>query len=162
MGSRSSKSRTLSQYIYIIGDGCNAVKIGISDDPKRRLADLQVGSSVRLKLYYQVSVPGRGAQALKQRLHRLFHDRNLQGEWFFLEPQVAYETVLEAISQGDSLRHAKACKFAAKEKGTKITCPRCSHWRVIYKPKEKLYSRVLRCKKCGYVAFGRKLIKKAA
>lgn len=65
--------------IYFI-ETCDsrAIKVGISSNPARRLAHLQIACPDRLAII--TTVPG--AQADESRLHRIFHREHINGEWF--------------------------------------------------------------------------------
>lgn len=68
-------------WVYFIAnheDG--TVKIGYSDDPQRRLSDLQMGNHSRLEIL--ATVPG--GQDVEQMLHERFADSRIDGEWFDL------------------------------------------------------------------------------
>lgn len=68
--------------IYLIGyekpGPQDIVKIGFSTDPDKRLRELQTGSPFKLRLVK--TYPGN--RALERRLHGLFSDVRLHGEWF--------------------------------------------------------------------------------
>lgn len=61
------------------------VKIGLSKDPGNRLAQLQTGSPVRLKLLGVVECrDGNHALAVEREAHRVFEKQRRRGEWFKL------------------------------------------------------------------------------
>lgn len=77
-------------YVYFIqetGKGNKPVKIGYSNDPERRLTDLQTGNPRKLKL--SISLPfeseslAREAEQTFQWLAAKKH-RSLEGEWFIV------------------------------------------------------------------------------
>jgi hypothetical protein len=64
---------------FIINDSDTAIKIGYtSSDPLKRLESLQVGHHERLQLLAVTE----GDQAAEMRLHSIFADDRLNGEWF--------------------------------------------------------------------------------
>jgi predicted GIY-YIG superfamily endonuclease len=76
------------QYIYLIQKNTEAIyKIGISDNPSKRVKQLQTGNSARLHLIKVFPVDN--ARATEKRLHRLlmFHRCSPNGEWFKLTPE---------------------------------------------------------------------------
>jgi hypothetical protein len=76
------------QYIYLIQKNTESIyKIGISDDPLKRLKQLQTGNSARLHLIKIFAV--QDARAIEKRLHRLlmFHRCSPRGEWFKLSEE---------------------------------------------------------------------------
>lgn len=54
------------------------IKIGISNNPARRVSDLQTGSAERLEL---IGTRAGNSQE-EERLHRIFGDLRVNGEWF--------------------------------------------------------------------------------
>ncbi|MYX32250.1 MULTISPECIES: GIY-YIG nuclease family protein [unclassified Streptomyces] len=67
------------RWVYLIGSPVvRPVKIGVSNDPEARLADLQVGSPVPLVLLWEA----KGGQQLESALHQHFAAHRLHGEWF--------------------------------------------------------------------------------
>lgn len=72
-------------WVYVIGRSDGKLKIGVSRDPKRRLADLGTANAEPLSLIASVSVP---APAHVERfLHGLFARNRVGGEWFVIDPQ---------------------------------------------------------------------------
>jgi hypothetical protein len=66
-------------FVYFIGSRAfRPIKIGFSDQPKTRLADLQTAHPFRLNLLTCIA----GPVALERRLHRVFAADRLMGEWF--------------------------------------------------------------------------------
>lgn len=69
------------ERVYLIGSpGSPLVKIGWTDNPKRRLRNLQTGSPVPLQLLALFE----GGSIVEAELHRRFADRRRHGEWFDL------------------------------------------------------------------------------
>ncbi|WP_331758636.1 GIY-YIG nuclease family protein [Streptomyces sp. NBC_01547] len=67
--------------VYILGaEGSPLVKIGWTNNPSRRLADLQSGSPLALRLLATCE----GDARLESALHGHFADRRVRGEWFDL------------------------------------------------------------------------------
>lgn len=76
------------RYVYFIeAVGLNRVKIGIANDPRKRLATLQVGSPVELRLLSVLKVDL--APEWERDFHKRFAQHRLHGEWFELAPGVA-------------------------------------------------------------------------
>lgn len=66
-------------YIYLIRDyKSNAVKIGRSDNPAKRVAELQTGNPYPLELLYSFSAD----PSLEQIIHKELQEYALSGEWF--------------------------------------------------------------------------------
>lgn len=71
------------EHVYLIGSPDSPlVKIGWSDNPERRLRDLQAGSPVPLQLLAVFD----GGHVIEAELHCRFADRRMHGEWFDLGP----------------------------------------------------------------------------
>ncbi|MFJ2854422.1 GIY-YIG nuclease family protein [Streptomyces rubiginosohelvolus] len=70
-------------YLYLISSANSPlVKIGWSDNPERRLRDLQTGSPVSLQLLAVFE----GGAVMEAELHRRLGDKRRHGEWFDLGP----------------------------------------------------------------------------
>ena len=83
------QSRKLSapgNYVYLI-EAPAYLKIGTTEDPPRRLRDLQIANHAVLKLRRVFSGDGR----LEQRLHKIFASFRKHGEWF------VYNSTLQAF-----------------------------------------------------------------
>lgn len=78
------------QFVYFIqADESGPIKIGFtSDDPKKRLAQLQTGNPSVLKLLGSIT----GTTAIERKFHLDLSEWRLQGEWFQSHP-----TVLAAV-----------------------------------------------------------------
>lgn len=75
-------------YVYFIkACGANpAIKIGVSADADKRLAQLQTGNHLELQLLGKV--PVRDADGLERSLHDHFADLRLEGEWFKFDERI--------------------------------------------------------------------------
>lgn len=61
------------------------IKIGSSRNPTARLAELQVGSPVKLKLLGTVKCKSeQHARSVERLAHNIFHKQRRRGEWFRL------------------------------------------------------------------------------
>ncbi len=79
----SGKGRGLKGYVYVIGSPeSNIYKIGVAADPVRRLAQLKTAHHDNLELI--ISILTDDAYDLEARLHDLFIDKRVRGEWFDL------------------------------------------------------------------------------
>lgn len=63
-------------FIKRVSDGL--IKVGFSDDPKRRLQQLQTGQPDRLEMILVI----RGGMELERTLHIRWRHLNVGGEWF--------------------------------------------------------------------------------
>jgi hypothetical protein len=75
-------------YVYFIATGdSRLVKVGVSDDPKRRLLALTTGSPRERDLRLVAVVPGD--ERFEKAIHRRFDAQRTVGEWFHLEGELA-------------------------------------------------------------------------
>jgi hypothetical protein len=90
----------MPQYIYVIcekSEGSNPVKIGLSQDPEKRLKQLQTGHSAPLVLFHKEEIENKNAPSLERIIHRTLSQHRTSGEWFALTPQDAVAEVKHAI-----------------------------------------------------------------
>lgn len=92
----------MTTYLYAIGIGTGGpVKIGISRDPKARLAQIQTSFPMRLVLI------GTKASnvAAERAIHQLLGGARVSGEWFKRSPEVEQflATLTPAVSEPPSL-----------------------------------------------------------
>lgn len=73
-------------YVYAIGNSANSlVKIGSSNDPEARMANLQCGSPVALEILRTYEQPASFyGESLEFWLHRQLKHLRRHGEWFAL------------------------------------------------------------------------------
>lgn len=70
-------------YVYVIGPENGPYKIGISSDIKGRIAELQVGSPVKLSLMWKELFEDRwDARRVEASLHQSLDEFRMHGEWF--------------------------------------------------------------------------------
>jgi hypothetical protein len=98
--------------IYVVGVPHSVsapVKIGSSANVPQRLVQLQRGESMPLRVATMIPDPADldvlasfdGDETAERRLHAVFRDRRVGGEWFYLGgPVVAVERVTAAFEQG--------------------------------------------------------------
>ena len=77
-------TRETSIY-FVLAERLNAVKIGITFDVQARLKELQVGSSVQLRLLGMIP----GTLQTERDFHYTYSHLWLRGEWFRLEDELA-------------------------------------------------------------------------
>ena|SRR2546425_11871577 len=79
--------------VYLIGSHEHGwYKIGRSNNPKMRLNTLQTACPFALELI-RFAVPNCGAKQVESRLHHLFSDNRIRGEWFSLNQDEVGEAV---------------------------------------------------------------------
>lgn len=72
-------------YIYVIGGQNKPYKIGITNNPERRLKTLQTGHPNKLFIHYTEEIDSTQVRHIEQTIHKLINRHRLQGEWFDLE-----------------------------------------------------------------------------
>lgn len=78
-----TKRHNGKSYIYFVRSG-NAVKIGISCKPSKRVKSMATGNHGELKLL--ATIPGNRSR--EKALHRKFKAHRIKGEWFNLDPAI--------------------------------------------------------------------------
>lgn len=74
------------------------IKVGIAEDPERRLANLQNGNFEDLCFHRFWWLPGQAiALRIESSFKRDFASANIRGEWFDLDPAAAVEYIEAAI-----------------------------------------------------------------
>ena len=79
------------KYLYLIGTKDNKQKIGISNDPEKRLKALQTGNPEPLFIHYTIELPDRKAFKVEKHLHREYSHYNIKNEWFELPMEDAIQ-----------------------------------------------------------------------
>lgn len=82
--------------VYVITGAHNMCKIGISTDPELRLASLQTGSHVNLKIHYVLVVKSIDPRQIEMLAHKILDKYRCAGEWFDVTPQMAEDAVNQA------------------------------------------------------------------
>jgi len=85
----------------------NRVKIGYAKDVKKRLAGLQIGNPVALKVWYSFPIEVHRARDLEMDLHRKFRHSRTIGEWFMIH-NVIREWVSEHKKRIQSVKEKPA------------------------------------------------------
>jgi hypothetical protein len=78
----NSGAISIFMYLYVIADDYNdIVKLGYSEDPLRRCAELQTGNPNTLRVVHHAWAGDRCA-VLESVLHREFAHHRVRGEWY--------------------------------------------------------------------------------
>jgi len=97
-------------YVYLISCGDNNVrptKVGVSDDPYKRIKELQTGNPRQLKIEFIIECSDREhAFHLEKTIHEVLFKRHLRGEWFSMSGHKALK-VLTRLSNDPSYRNVK-------------------------------------------------------
>jgi hypothetical protein len=68
-------------HVYAIGCGESFVKFGKADDPRARMADLQIGNPTKLRLI-AIKACQEAAYDTESQIHADLGGANVRGEWF--------------------------------------------------------------------------------
>lgn len=83
-------------YLYVIGGTEKPYKIGITNNPARRLKNLQTGHPKKLKLHHIELIPDDQVRLLEQTIHNTIKHRKTHGEWFDVDLEQAISEVKHA------------------------------------------------------------------
>lgn len=76
-------------FIYAIGTKSDLQKIGYSDNPEKRLKQLQTGNPEQLYLHHTISIVSSRARLVEQFIHSQINYKRTKGEWFRMSPEEA-------------------------------------------------------------------------
>lgn len=79
------------KLVYFIGADGDYVKIGVSNNPVRRLNSLQQGNPHEIWLMAIINSPA--PYASEAALHEKFADKHIRGEWYLLDRPDDYEFI---------------------------------------------------------------------
>ncbi|MGO9237255.1 MAG: GIY-YIG nuclease family protein [Methylocella sp.] len=105
----SNPYREQEHSVYLIRSNTGSVKVGVSTDPRSRLAHIQKSTPAALVLDYAAVVTpdefGEAAFVLESYAHSLMKDKRLHGEWFDTTSDHAIDVLRDAsCSLGYELR----------------------------------------------------------
>lgn len=87
-GFMDSPKEVQTKSVYVMKAG-NDYKVGVSNDPERRLNDiLRHRPNVEL-IARSKQMPNKEAFRIEKKLHEMLKRRNIVGEWFVLHPEEA-------------------------------------------------------------------------
>lgn len=98
-------------FVYVIASSYGHVKVGISRNPKERLADLQRGFPHKLSLVRVFARPHGDAGWVERTAHRLLHEhRQARTEWF----KVSTADAIAAVDKAARASDARSIKLLPK------------------------------------------------
>lgn len=98
--------------VYFVKAG-DAVKIGYSNNIKRRMMKFQTGNHFSLQLLLEIPVPNfKEAHLLERNLHKWFRAYRIRNEWFKYSSLM--ESVIEEIKSGNFLTTITALEIASR------------------------------------------------
>ena len=83
--------------VYVIEGAPGHIKVGFSNDPIARLANLQTASPFPLRLAFRIASPR--AFDIEQEAHAILMAHQMEGEWFLIDKEMAIAAVFGAASR---------------------------------------------------------------
>lgn len=117
----------MKTFVYVISGDHGRQKIGSSDNPARRIKELQTGSPFPLRFEFIGETDNRGGGAVEVNAQWMLREHKaIDGgdEWFVVPPDVAITAVMAAASRlGYKLAPRDPESFVAKFNHTGTTYP---------------------------------------
>src|SRR5213593_3218516 len=85
-------------FVYVVRGDHNMSKIGVTTNPRARLAQLKTGSAFPIGFAYLAATPGNGIDIEKE-AHRMIGEHKCHGEWFDVSPEIATLAVVGAATK---------------------------------------------------------------
>lgn len=96
-GAKASNPDTGS-FLYVVRGDHNRVKIGITENPSARLAQLQTGSAFPLEFAW-IGAPQGQAVGIEYDAHQMLANYRQNGEWFEVAPDAAVGAINAAAQR---------------------------------------------------------------
>jgi len=103
--------------VYFFGEdenNCSPIKIGFTNDLRRRMRTLQTGNPLELKLLGWIV--SDDDSELERDLHQRFESRRSRGEWFHIEPADILSILMQAGSRGFVMKNADAFQITGYDR----------------------------------------------
>jgi hypothetical protein len=115
-------------FIYVISGDHGRQKIGVSDNPRQRIRELQTGSPFTLKFEFVGQTEGTGYD-IEGEAHFLLHEHRQSGEWFVVPPEVAITAVMAAARRlGHSIKPVDPDRIEAFAPKIREEMPKWAAW----------------------------------
>lgn len=86
-----------TRFLYVIAESADGpVKIGVANNPEKRLSQLQTGSSGELRLFHSEPCEADKASEVERRIHQELRPHRKKGEWF----SIAVEQAVFEVTHG--------------------------------------------------------------
>ena len=89
-------------FVYVIkhndNDPDTTVKVGVTNDPDRRLLELSMASPYRLEYFFIGACDGPGFD-IENAAHNLLSQHNTNGDWFSVAPELAVAAVMGSAAK---------------------------------------------------------------
>lgn len=89
-------------FVYVITAANGLVKVGVTQNPTKRLAQLQTATHHRLEIYATEPIDGQDPYAAERDAHRLLQRHRVRGEWFDCHPEAALAAIRKAAFWADN------------------------------------------------------------
>lgn len=86
-----------NKVYFVVAPSIGRVKIGLSNNPANRFAEIKACSPVAVELLVSVD----GGQELENDLHHHFAAQRVHGEWFVFSSEIA--TLVAALRRGEPI-----------------------------------------------------------
>jgi hypothetical protein len=83
-------------FVYAIRGDHNMIKVGVTTNPRARLASLRTGSAFPIDYAYLAVTPGDSGAAIEAATHTLLDKHRCAGEWFDVAPEMAVAAIAGA------------------------------------------------------------------
>lgn len=92
----------MPSFVYVIVDTEGLVKVGFSQNVRKRAITLQSGSGRELTVYASEPVDGQNPKGAEAAAHRMLAKHRVRGEWFRCHPEVALAAIRKAAFLADN------------------------------------------------------------
>lgn len=96
--SKAVGGRIEGSFVYVVRGDHNMVKIGVTTNPRARLAQLRTGSAFPIDYAFIGVTPGAGFD-IESAAHAVLDKYRCTGEWFDLSPEIAISAVMGAAGK---------------------------------------------------------------
>lgn len=91
-------ARIEGSFVYVVRGDHNMVKVGVTTNPRARLAQLRTGSAFPIEYAFIGVTPGAGYD-IEAAAHAILDRHRCNGEWFDLSPEMAVSAVMGAAAR---------------------------------------------------------------
>lgn len=91
----------MKDYIYIIGNDKGYIKVGVSNNPKRRVKQLQTGNAQKLTLIFteEFECERHHLLNIEKAIHKQLKQmaEHCEGEWFYID-QIKMDSIKNTLT----------------------------------------------------------------
>jgi hypothetical protein len=89
----AAPARRNPSFVYVAEDSHGRVKIGVSADPNARLAQLQTGNPLSMRMAYVAAVKSDNGAGIERAAHETLARHRQSGEWFGVSVEMAVAAI---------------------------------------------------------------------